>query len=72
MCHGREVRGGGVIKDLRYMSPQTHQAFNDIVLKGLLVGQGMSSFADELSVEETEAIHAYINARAFDDWGDAK
>ncbi len=72
MCHGREVRGGGVIKDLRYMSPQTHQAFNDIVLKGLLVGQGMSSFADELSLEETEAIHAYINARAFDDWGDPR
>jgi quinohemoprotein ethanol dehydrogenase len=72
MCHGREVRGGGVIKDLRYMSPQTHQAFNDIVLKGLLVGQGMSSFADELTVEETEAIHAYINARAFDDWGEPR
>jgi hypothetical protein len=25
-----------------------------------------------LSLEETEAIHAYINARAFDDWGDPR
>ena len=71
MCHGQQVRGGSVIKDLRYMSPQTHQAFNDIVLKGLLIGQGMGNFSDELSLQDTEAIHAYISARAFDDWGDA-
>ncbi|HEY8509184.1 MAG TPA: PQQ-dependent dehydrogenase, methanol/ethanol family [Steroidobacteraceae bacterium] len=69
-CHGPRVVGGGVIRDLRHMSPETHKAFNDIVLKGTLVGLGMASFADVLTVEDAEAIHAYINARALEDWGD--
>jgi len=69
-CHGPQAIGGGVIKDLRHMKPETHAAFKDIVLKGTLVGLGMGSFANELSEEDVEAIHAYLIERANQDWGD--
>jgi quinohemoprotein ethanol dehydrogenase len=67
-CHGPEAVGGGVIKDLRHMTPQTHAIFKDIVLKGAMSGLGMASFANVLSEEDAEAIHAYVIARANDDW----
>ena len=70
-CHGPQAVGGGVIRDLRHMSPQTHAAFKDIVLKGTLVGLGMGSFADELSEADVEAIHAYLIERANQDWGES-
>jgi quinohemoprotein ethanol dehydrogenase len=66
-CHGQLVVGG--VKDLRQMDRQTHAQFNDIVLKGLRVQKGMASFANLLSVEEVEAVHAYVIARANEDWG---
>jgi quinohemoprotein ethanol dehydrogenase len=56
-------------KDLRLMDRATHNQFNDIVLKGLRVQKGMASFADILSLEEVEAVHAYVISRALEDWG---
>jgi quinohemoprotein ethanol dehydrogenase len=41
------------------------------VLKGTRVQKGMASFANLLSVEDTEAVHAYVIARANEDWGSA-
>jgi quinohemoprotein ethanol dehydrogenase len=70
MCHGRNAVGGGVIKDLRHMAPETHQAFKAIVLQGAMLGLGMASFADVLSEADSEAIHAYLIARANEDWGE--
>lgn len=67
ICHGNAARGG--VKDLRHMSPATHAAFADIVLGGTRARNGMASFADVLSAEETEAIHHYLIARANQDWG---
>jgi quinohemoprotein ethanol dehydrogenase len=66
-CHGALAAGG--VKDLRQMTRETHAQFNDIVLKGLRVQKGMASFADLLSIEEVEAVHAYLIARANEDWG---
>jgi len=66
-CHGQLAVGG--VKDLRQMNAEAHANFNDIVLKGTLVQKGMASFADLLSVEDAEAIHAYVIARANEDWG---
>ena len=66
-CHGQLAVGG--VKDLRQMTPETHAQFNDIVLKGLRVQKGMASFANLVSAEEVEAIHAYVIARANEDWG---
>jgi quinohemoprotein ethanol dehydrogenase len=66
-CHGQLAVGG--LKDLRYMDQATHAQFNDIVLKGLRLQKGMASFADILSVDEVEAVHAYVISRAHEDWG---
>ena len=65
LCHGAEARGG--VKDLRHMSGQTHGQFLDIVLGGARKAKGMASFADTLSRQEAEDIHAYLIARANED-----
>jgi len=66
-CHGQQAIGG--VKDLRRMTRETHGKFNDIVLNGLYQDKGMASFADLLKPDEVDAIHAYIIARANEDWG---
>lgn len=66
LCHGTAARGG--VKDLRHMSPETHEAFSDIVLLGALQGNGMASFADVLDEDQADAIHAYLVFRANEDW----
>jgi quinohemoprotein ethanol dehydrogenase len=66
-CHGQLAIGG--VKDLRFMTPATHAAFNEIVLEGTLVNEGMASFADILTPANVEDVHAYLIARANEDWG---
>ncbi len=66
-CHGQLAIGG--VKDLRQMTRETHAQFNDIVLKGLRVQKGMASFANLLSADDVEAVHAYVISRAQEDWG---
>ncbi|MEM8981809.1 MAG: PQQ-dependent dehydrogenase, methanol/ethanol family [Pseudomonadota bacterium] len=58
VCHVNT--GVGAIPNLKNMQPGTHQIFSQIVLEGLLVPNGMPSFADALTVEEVDAIHAYL------------
>ncbi|MFT7220657.1 MAG: quinohemoprotein ethanol dehydrogenase [Candidatus Azotimanducaceae bacterium] len=60
VCHGPGVRAGGVIPDLRYLSPGKHIVFEDIVLGGILEERGMVSFAGSLDVEDSRAVHQYI------------
>jgi len=67
MCHGPQVRGG--LKDLRHMTPETRQQFDEIVLGGSRQQQGMVSFADKLSKADVDAINAYVTSRANEDWG---
>ena len=67
VCHGTRAIGG--VKDLRHMTAETHGKFNDIVLRGLYLDKGMASFADLLDQEQADAIHAYLIARANEDWG---
>ena len=66
LCHGNAARGG--VKDLRHMSPATHAAFAEIVLGGSRAANGMASFADRISPDQTHAIHQYLIARAHADW----
>ena len=70
-CHGRDARGGGVIKDLRHMTAETHEKFDDIVLGGTLADKGMGSFADMLDRDQVEIIHTYLIYRANEDWKEA-
>ncbi|BAK66767.1 alcohol dehydrogenase (acceptor) [Sphingobium sp. SYK-6] len=67
-CHGENARGG--LKDLRYMTSETHAQFLDIVLKGTRAAQGMAGFSDVLSKTQAEAIHAFLIARGNEDWQD--
>ncbi len=66
LCHGGSARGG--VKDLRHMTPATHEEFLDIVIGGKREANGMASFADLLSKEDAEAIHQYVISRANADW----
>jgi quinohemoprotein ethanol dehydrogenase len=67
-CHGQQAVGGGVIADLRHLTPEKHKLFDDIVLKGIFVGMGMGNFSDVLSQEDADAVHAYLIARANEDY----
>jgi quinohemoprotein ethanol dehydrogenase len=65
LCHGQSAIGG--LKDLRFMSSETHDEFLDIVLKGLRADKGMP-IQDSLTREQAEDIHAYLIKRAQEDW----
>jgi quinohemoprotein ethanol dehydrogenase len=52
------------------MTADTHAKFNEIVLKGIYVDKGMASFADLLTAGQADDIHAYLIARANEDWGE--
>jgi quinohemoprotein ethanol dehydrogenase len=67
-CHGPNAVPVNSIPDLRKMSPETRAQFLEIVLKGARMDRGMVGFADQLSVDDAEVIHAYLQARAWDDW----
>jgi mono/diheme cytochrome c family protein len=64
LCHGPDVRGTGVVPDLRRSSViQNRDAFRS-VLAGALAGQGMPDFSKWISPEDADAIRAYIAAQA--------
>ncbi len=63
-CHGINVASTGVYPDLRLMAEATHQSFQQIVIDGVRAKLGMASFADALTADEAELIHAYIVNRA--------
>ena len=58
ICHANQLRS--ITPDLRRMEAPTHAAFRDILLKGLLVPAGMPRWDDALSVEQVDAIHAFL------------
>ncbi len=66
VCHGQNAAGG--VKDLRYLNADTQAQFLDIVLGGKLKKEGMESFSDRLSTAQVQSIHAYLIARAQEDW----
>ena len=68
-CHGVDAVGG--VKDLRWMDSAAHEDFLDIVLHGKLAERGMASFGDVLDEEQARAIHAFLIARANEDFADA-
>ena len=66
VCHGGGAVSSGVLPDLRYMSEQTHQIFQGIVLGGAYKEKGMVSFSHVLDSEGAAAIHAYLIKRGHD------
>ena len=63
-CHGNAAVSGGVMTDLRTSTPEVHAQFEEIVLGGRLLDEGMPAFADKLTSEETRAIQVYIAVRS--------
>jgi quinohemoprotein ethanol dehydrogenase len=57
-CHVND--GPGMAPDLLAMTPEKHSLFRQIVLGGILEGNGMAGFADLLSVQDADDIHAYL------------
>ncbi len=62
-CHGAGAVGGGVIPDLRHISPEVASGFKAIVRDGTLRTRGMPAFA-RLSETDLDAILAYLQKRA--------
>lgn len=65
MCHGATAISGGVIPDLRYLTPEKHAIFAAIVA-GAKSDRGMPSFAGRFQAQDVEAIHQYLIKRAHD------
>jgi len=63
-CHLNQPRTGAA--DLRRMSPETHDAFQQIVLGGILKNAGMPPWDGVLSPEDVNAIHAYLISISWD------
>jgi quinohemoprotein ethanol dehydrogenase len=67
VCHGDAVVGAGVVSDLRWsLALQAADKWQRIVRDGALRNRGMISFAEVLTLEQTEAIRAYVAGRAND------
>jgi quinohemoprotein ethanol dehydrogenase len=62
-CH-RDDDGAGGFPNLFRMTPEKHQLFGDIVMRGAFAPRGMASFADLMSEEDATAIHAFLIDRA--------
>ena len=78
LCHGKKAIGvarqmdaaesgrlHGALPDLRYMSAETHAQWQAIVLGGSRKHLGMPAFHDAMSVEDSEAIHAFVVDQAW-------
>jgi quinohemoprotein ethanol dehydrogenase len=58
LCHSNQHRS--ITPDLRRMSSEVHGLFNEIVLRGLFVPNGMPRWDDVLSEADADAVHAYL------------
>jgi mono/diheme cytochrome c family protein len=64
-CHGLNAVSGLLVPDLRGSGYLWDEAgWNDVVMNGLLKDRGMASFADNISVEDSEKIRAYVIQQA--------
>jgi PQQ-dependent dehydrogenase (methanol/ethanol family) len=66
ICHGDEGETRGSASPNLTTTPMLHsqEAFDSVVLQGALIQRGMGAFADALNPEDSQAIRAYIVARA--------
>lgn len=65
VCHGQLAVSSGVLPDLRWSQIAGDAAsWNGVVMDGTLAANGMVSFSDVLSAEESEAIRAYVVRQA--------
>ena len=65
VCHGDGAASGGIIPDLRFASEDTHARWDAIVIGGSLQQNGMPGFAPLLTIQESDAVHAFVIDRAW-------
>jgi quinohemoprotein ethanol dehydrogenase len=63
MCHGWDAISGGLVPDLRFLSPELHAAWDLIVREGAKRSVGMPGFASVLDPVGSQAIRQYVLAR---------
>jgi quinohemoprotein ethanol dehydrogenase len=64
VCHVNQPRSEA--PDLRRMAPETHDAFSQIVLGGILKNAGMPPWEGVLTQADVDAIHAYLISLSWD------
>ncbi len=64
VCHGLSAISGGLLSDLRYSSPETFRTWDAIVIGGSKGIIGMPGFAGIMTMEDSQAIKAYVIERA--------
>lgn len=66
-CHGASAvaASGGSVPDLRKLSPASYSQFTAILF-GALASQGMPSWKEELTSEDTQMIKAFVINKAWD------
>ncbi len=57
-CHANSARN--LVPDLRRLTPEKHELFEEIVLEGLLKQNGMPGFAELFSKEDVADMYAFI------------
>jgi len=61
VCHGAGVISStGGVPDLRYMSADTHSAWDAIVRGGAYTDRGMVSFSHVVDEQGSKDLHAYV------------
>jgi quinohemoprotein ethanol dehydrogenase len=60
VCHGGGAASGGMFADLRHSTPAVVENYPRILLEGAFESLGMPSFRAWLTLEEVEAIRAYV------------
>jgi quinohemoprotein ethanol dehydrogenase len=64
-CHGMNAVSGGVVPDLRYLTPDKHEMFAAI-LSGARINKGMPAFNAALKPEDMELLRQFIIKRSHD------
>ena len=64
VCHGVGAISGNVLPDLRYSGKGVFDRWDQVVIDGALENIGMPGFQGVLSVEDSQAIKAYVIDRA--------
>jgi alcohol dehydrogenase (cytochrome c)/quinohemoprotein ethanol dehydrogenase len=69
-CHGGAAISGGVLPDLRNMSPEVYEYWDDIVLDGARAATGMVGFKENIYRRQSHAIRDYVLTRAHRSWNE--
>src|SRR5262249_45351246 len=64
VCHGVTMASSGEVPDLRMVSPEIWNQYDQIVLDGSLADAGMASFKDILNEDDVKALRAYALQQA--------